>query len=60
MTEISLSLFHKASSLSAGALGGGMESDEFGGLGSLPSGAVLDVNRAVELAVSWIHDVFDL
>ena len=58
MTEISLSLFHKAASLSSS--GPGMESDEFGGVHSLTSGASIDVNRAVELAVSWIHDVFDL
>lgn len=53
MTEMALSLFHKAASLPTP-----VEIEAEGG--PLLTGAKLDVNRSVELSVSWIHDVFDL
>lgn len=53
MIEIALSLFHKAAVSQL--------IQEPGNMSGAPMGGVsLDVNRAVELSVSWIQDVFDL
>ena len=53
MVEIALSMFQKAASLHEAE-----EGTDVNGL--MLSGACLNVNRAVELSVSWIQDVFDL
>ena len=53
MIEIALSMFQKAASLPVSDDGTDIN-------GMLLGGASINVNRAVELSVSWIQDVYDL
>ena len=50
MTEIALSMFHRAATNSQGT----------NDLPNKPVAGGLNVHRAVDLSVSWVHHVYDL